>query len=128
MKYLFSLLLMLPVLVVAQQKDLTDTLEFRYGLPVSEDDTSDEVRSDEDPANQWLEVRHSEIPRKLRRILDRKDIYEGWDKGTVYYDKSIDQYLVRMKVGDATRTYGFAANGDQVSFTEERTFTGDSLD
>jgi hypothetical protein len=128
MKYILLLLLFQPLLVIAQQKDLNDTIEFRYGLPVSGDDTTDEVRSDQDPANQWVAVSESEIPRKLRRVLDRNEAYEGWEKGTIYFDKSINQYLLRMRVDDAIRTFGFMSDGSAVSFTEERILPSDSID
>jgi hypothetical protein len=127
MKYLFLIVLFLPMLAVAQQKDLTDSTEFRYGLPVSNDDTTKRVRSDQDPANQWVEVPGSGIPRKLKRALERNDVYEGWEKGKIFYDKSINQYLLRIRNGNAVTTYGFAADGSSVSFTEENIVSVDSV-
>lgn len=116
-----------PFFAQAQQKDLTDSTEFRYGLPVSNDDTTKRVRSDLDPANQWLTVEQSKIPKKLRRILNRKDIYEGWEQGDLFFDKSINRYLLRMHDGNVVRTYGLAADGSPVSFTEEKIVAEDSI-
>lgn len=116
------------MLAVAQQKDLTDSTEFRFGLPVSNDDTVKQVRFDLDPANQWIVVTPSDVPNKLRNVLDRKEIYDGWEKGEIFYDKSIDRYLLRMKNGNAITTYGFATDGSSVSFTEENIVTVDSID
>jgi hypothetical protein len=127
MKCLFLIVFLFPLLAVAQQKDLTDSTEFRYGLPVSNDDTTKQVRSDEDPANQWVEVSGSGIPRKLKKALVRNDVYEGWEKGKIFYDKSINQYLLRMQNGNAITTYGFAADGSSVSFTEENIVSVDSV-
>lgn len=130
MKNFVAILIVLsPIFAVAQhQKDLTDSTQFRYGLPVSNDDTTKQVRSDQDPANHWVAVRSSEIPKKLRRTLDRKDIYEGWERGEIFYDKSINRYLLRMRNGNAITTYGLTADGSSVSFTEEDVVTPDSLD
>lgn len=128
MRNLVLVLVLLPLAGIAQQKDLTDSTTFRYGLPVSNDDTTREVRSDQDPANQWIAVSKDAIPRKLRRKLERNDVYRGWEKGTLYYDKSIDQYLLRMRNGNAITTYGLAADGSAVSFTEEDIISEDSID
>lgn len=127
-KSLLLLLLALPFITNGQQKDLTDSTTFRYGLPVSNDDTTREVRSDQDPANQWILVSKDEIPRKLRRKLERNDLYRGWEKANLYYDRSIDQYLLRLRRGNAIATYGLAADGSPVSFTEENILSEDSID
>lgn len=126
MKNLMLLFFMIPAVSLAQQKDLTDSTTFRYGLPVSNDDTTREVRSDQDPANQWILISKDAIPRKLRRKLDRNDVYRGWEKGNIYYDRSIDQYLLRIKNGNAITTYGLAPDGSAVSFTEENILSEDS--
>lgn len=128
MKNLLLLLFLVPVTGFAQQKDLTDSTTFRYGLPVSNDDTTREVRSDLDPANQWILVSKDAIPRKLRRKLERNDVYRGWEQGTLYYDRAIDQYLLRIRKGNAITTYGLAADGSAVSFTEENILSEDSID
>ena len=127
-KLVLILLFLVPIAAVAQhQKDLTDSTEFRYGLPVSNDDTTKQVRSDQDPANQWLAVPASQIPKKLRRALERNDVYEGWERGNIFFDKAINQYLVRIRNGNAITTYGFAADGSSVSFTEEDIVPADSV-
>lgn len=126
--YLVLLVFLLPMIAAAQQKDITDSTEFRYGLPISNDDTTKQVRSDQDPANQWIAVSASQIPKKLRRTLDRHDVYDGWEKGKIFFDRSINQYLLRMRNGNAITTYGFAADGSSVSFTEENIVTDDSID
>lgn len=126
MKILLPILLFLPALVFAQQKDLTDSTEFRFGLPVSNDDTTQRVRSDQDPANQWIAVDGSSLPKKLKRALDRNEIYEGWEKGELFFDKRINRYLLRMREGNAIRTYGLAADGSATSFTEEEILSADS--
>lgn len=115
------------MLTFAQQKDLTDSTEFRFGLPISDDDTVKHVRSDQDPANQWIAVSGAAIPEKLRRTLDKNEIYRGWEKGKLFFDKSINQYLLRMREGNAVRTYGLAADGSPVSFTEENIVSEDSI-
>lgn len=127
MKKLILLLLIGPFIAQAQQKDLTDSTEFRYGLPVSNDDTVKQVRSDLDPANQWISVERSEIPKRLKRTLERQDIYEGWEQGDLFFDKSINRYLLRMREGNVVRTYGLAADGSPVSFTEEVVVSADSV-
>jgi hypothetical protein len=76
MKCFLLVVFLFPILAIAQQKDLTDSTEFRYGLPVSNDDTVRQVRSDLDPANQWVEVAASQIPKKLKRALERNEALE----------------------------------------------------
>jgi hypothetical protein len=127
MKCFLLVVFLFPILAIAQQKDLTDSTEFRYGLPVSNDDTVRQVRSDLDPANQWVEVAASQIPKKLKRALERNEALEGWEKGKIFFDKSIKQYLLRMRNGNAVSTYGFAADGSSVSFTEENILSPDSI-
>jgi hypothetical protein len=127
MQIFIIVLLFLPVVAVAQQKDLTDSTEFRFGLPVSNDDTTQRVRSDQDPANQWIAVDNSALPKKLKRTLDRNEIYEGWEKSELYFDKRINRYLLRMRDGNVVRTYGLAPDGSPVSFTEEEILTPDSV-
>lgn len=122
------MLFVLPLVVSGQQKDLTDSTTFRYGLPVSNDDTTRAVRSELDPANQWILISKDAIPRKLRKKLDRNDVYQGWEKGNLYYDRSIDQYLLRIRNGNAITTYGLAPDGSPVSFTEENILSEDSVD
>lgn len=128
LKAVFLIVFLLPVLAVAQQKDLTDSTEFRFGLPISNDDTTKQVRSDQDPANQWVAVPPSGLPRKLKRALDRNEVYEGWENGKIFFDKSINQYLLRMRNGNAITTYGLAADGSPVSFTEENIISVDSIE
>jgi hypothetical protein len=128
MKTFIFFMIFCPILVAGQQKDLTDSTEFRFGLPVSNDDTVSRVRTDEDPANQWVAVKGSEIPKKLRRTLERNEIYEGWERGELLYDKRIDRYLLRMREKNSVRTYGLAADGSPVSFAEENVAEEDSVD
>lgn len=120
-------MLLYPVISFGQQKDLTDSTEYRFGLPVSNDDTTKRVRSDLDPANQWIAVKRTDIPKKLRRTLERNDIYEGWEEGELFFDKSINRYLLRIRREDVVTTYGLAADGSPVSFTEEKMVSGDSV-
>jgi hypothetical protein len=127
MRMIIVIMLFCPLAAAAQQKDLTDSTEFRFGLPVSDDDTVARVRSDEDPSNQWIPVKSSAIPKKLRRTLEKNDIYEGWQKGELFFDTRINRYLVRIREGSAVRTYGLAADGSPVSFTEENVNEEDSV-
>jgi hypothetical protein len=124
----FIIFLVLPLIGLAQQKDLTDTTVFRYGLPVSNDDTTKQIRTDEDLANQWVPVDAKKIPDALRRTLERKEVYDGWEQGQIYYDKSINQYVVRIREAKSIRTYGFSAEGAPVTFAEENILPRDSID
>jgi hypothetical protein len=127
-KYFVSILLAMPLLGYCQQKDLTDSTVFRYGLPISNDDTTKQVRTDEDQANQWVAVDAKQIPDALRKTLEKKEIYKGWEQGQIYYDKSINQYVVRMREAKSIRTYGFSAEGAAISFAEENIIAPDSID
>jgi hypothetical protein len=115
-----------PLIAFSQQKDLTDSSEYRYGLPVSNDDTVKRARSDED-RDRWVAVPVNKIPKRLRHTLQKNDVYEGWEKGEVFYDGTIDRYLVRIREEKSIRTYGFNSGGGAVSFTEEDVITEDSI-
>lgn len=129
MKKIFLLICAcLPLVVFSQQKDLTDSTVFRYGLPISNDDTTKRVRTDEDPTNQWQAVEAKKIPDALRRTLERKEVYEGWEQGQIYYDKHVNQYVVRLRDTKSIRTYGFSAEGAVISFAEEDLQAEDSID
>lgn len=107
------------VMVYAQQKDLTDSTEFAYGLPISDDDTVRQVRSEDDPRNLWRGLTPSEIPSKLQHTLNSESLFAGWKKSQLYYDERAELYLVRIREKTSVRTYGFNANGKPVTFTEE---------
>jgi hypothetical protein len=126
-KFIFLILLSIPLAGYCQQKDLTDSTEFRYGLPVSNDDTTQRVLTDEDPSNRWEPVEAAKIPKRLRETLQDKEVYDGWEQGQIYFDKSVKQYLVRIREAKAVRTYSFSEEGAVVSFAEEDVIPRDSI-
>ena len=117
----------MPLLNFAQQKDLTDTTEFRYGLPISNDDTTERVKTDEDQYNQWVPIDAQKIPDALKNTLNKKEIYNGWERGQLYYDKRIRQYVVRIREAKSIRTYSFSREGAVISFAEEDIVPKDTL-
>lgn len=119
--------LLMPLLNLAQQKDLTDTTEFRYGLPISNDDTTERVKTDEDQYNQWVPIDAQKIPDALKNTLNKKEIYNGWERGQLYYDKRIRQYVVRIREAKSIRTYSFSREGAVISFAEEDIVPKDTL-
>jgi hypothetical protein len=125
-RLLILIAVIFPLIGFSQQKDLTDSTEYRYGLPISNDDTVKRARSDEERAR-WTAVPINKIPKKLRHTLQKNDVYEGWEKGEVFFDAAIDRYLVRIREEKSVRTYGFSSSGAAVSFTEEDVVSEDSI-
>jgi hypothetical protein len=75
----------------------------------------------EEPANQYrmedrVIVPSSEIPGAMRQTLKGNE-YRGWEKSTIYRDKSNNNYYFDMKNGDVNRTYQFDQNGKPLNST-----------
>lgn len=64
-------------------------------------------------------VSTGEIPVHLRTTLSDKK-YEGWEKSSIYRNRSTNEYLVEIRNGDEVRTYYFDKDGKAIVIgTEE---------
>jgi len=101
-----------------------DSTVYRFGLPVTEDDTTRQFPAvDMEPQNKLVAVRANELPKKVLRALNREEQYHGWRDTTVYFEKNTGLYHVPVKHEDGVRVFGLNADGHPVTFdvvTERR--------
>ena len=79
----------------------------QYGSPAS----GKEAGRKEDRVSVPLQ----ELPAAITTQLESNDKFTGWEKGTAFYDRSSDQYLLHVSDGDGTRTFKFDKSGTQIS-------------
>jgi hypothetical protein len=60
----------------------------------------------------------SEVPVSLRATLSDKQ-YEGWEKSTIYRNRSTNEYLVEIRDGSDVKTYYFDKNGKAIVISTE---------
>jgi hypothetical protein len=89
---------------------------YRFGLPVTEDDTATNFPSyDYAPKADSVFISASELPNRLLKTL-RKDDFIGWEKFPVYQLKATGVYMVRVRKDNDVVTYGFNEFGKPVSY------------
>ena len=94
-----------------------DSTIYRFGLPITEDDTAEQfLQSDRIPRNEWRAVPLRELPEKVLEAITEEDQYEGWRDSTVYFEKNTGLYLVPVQREDGVRIYGLNENGNPVTF------------
>jgi hypothetical protein len=108
------------------QSDASDSTENIFGLPVTNDDTVRQVFPDRPPRDVLVRVPENEIPKRLRKALD-KDVYKGWERRGVFRDRNTGLYIISIREKTSTRTYGFNENGSPVTF-DEHSASGDSIE
>ena len=94
-----------------------DSTVYRFGLPISEDDTAGQfLQSDRIPRNEWKAVPVRDLPEEVLEAITEEDQYKGWRDSTVYFDKNTGLYLVPVEREDGVRIYGLNENGNPVTF------------
>lgn len=94
-----------------------DSTVYRFGLPVSDDDTTGQfLQSDRIPRNEWKAVPVKDLPEKVLEAIREEEQYEGWRDSTVYFEKNTGLYLVPVERDDGLRIYGLNENGNPVTF------------
>ena len=61
-----------------------------------------------------VKITSAEIPAAVKRTLQSGTEYAGWERGTVYKDKSGSTYIVEIKEADRTRVFRFDKAGKPV--------------
>lgn len=68
-------------------------------------------------SSDWVKVKSSEIPSSLRTTFQGTD-YKGWENGTVYRNKSTNEYYLEMQsTGSSPALYYFDRNGKRTQNT-----------
>lgn len=94
-----------------------DSTVYRFGLPVSDDDTARQfLQRDMEPRNELTAVPVKNLPREVLEALDSEDQFEGWRDSIVYYQENTGRYVVPVKADDGIRIYGVNKNGKAVTF------------
>jgi hypothetical protein len=60
-----------------------------------------------------VRVQSSDVPASLRSTLQGAE-YKGWENGTVYRNKTTNEYVVEVGDGTNKKTYRFDRNGKRV--------------
>ena len=100
------------------QKD--DTIQFRQGLPVTAEDSSEYDHVDTSyPPPGFESVAVDDVPRKLQETLDKDELYEGWRKAKIFRDSATDLYWIDFTLDKKIRRFGFNSEGAPVSVKEQ---------
>lgn len=107
-------LVMLSINVWAQE---TDSTVYRFGLPVSDDDTTEQfLQADRIPGNEWKAIPVDDLPSEVLEAITEGSQYQGWRDSTVYFEKNTGHYLVPVEGEDGLRIYGLNEDGEPVTF------------
>jgi hypothetical protein len=60
-----------------------------------------------------VRVESTEVPAALKKTLE-DPMYKGWENGTVWRNKSNDEYSVTILSGTTSKTYRFDKNGKPI--------------
>jgi hypothetical protein len=66
----------------------------------------------------YTAIKVDDVPSSLRTTLGGQE-YLGWESGTVYQNRSNNQYLVRIGTGTDTKSYYFDNSGKRVKSPKE---------
>jgi hypothetical protein len=66
---------------------------------------SDDYKQDQ------VKIASTEIPKEIQRTLESSVEYAGWERSTVYKNKSGTLFTLEITAADTTKTYRFTADG-----------------
>ena len=112
-----NVFLIAALLISAPLLAQNDSTVYRFGLPISEDDTTGQfLQSDRIPRNEWKAVPLNELPGKVLAAITEEKQYRGWQDSTVYFERNTGLYIVPVERDDGIRIYGLNENGNPVTF------------
>lgn len=116
---LFSVFLLASVVSFAQIDSDTSTV-YRYGLPISEDDTVTNFPGfDFKPFNEYKKVSFDALPKELREELNENSRFSGWRDSLLYFDDVNNRYFVTIPVDSTVQIFGFNKRGNVITFDEQ---------
>jgi hypothetical protein len=68
-------------------------------------------QSDGDRKEDRVLIKKEELPPNLKDTLDRNEKYKGWEEGTIYLDRSTDQFFIHVISENKTETFRFNKAG-----------------
>jgi hypothetical protein len=97
-----------------------DTIKYVHGLPVTGEDTLQQVPPDDvAPVDSIVQLSAEQIPRELFRELNENPLYKGWQNHTLQIDKNTGLYWLHIRDRETVRSYGFNRDGKPVSVREK---------
>lgn len=108
--------LLVSTAVQAQTDTIRDTLRNRGETSNPASFYNDQLPKDLAPAKDSVEVPIDRLPAKLKKVLRKNDVFEGWEQGAAYYDKVNKLYKVYIPQGNTLRIHGFTGDGKVVTF------------
>ena len=77
-----------------------------------------ELPKDTEPFRDSVRLEDNQVPRKLKKILQRDDLYRGWENAGIYLNTNTKLYMLYLSADSLTRKYGFDEYGKVVTFTQ----------
>lgn len=102
-----------PVPSFAQE----DSVRLIHGLPVVEDTVSEEV-TPTPRLDSAEKISPRDLPPRVMRALQRKDVYRGWERGRIFFEREAGLYRIEIPVGAVTRVIGLDTAGRPVTYDE----------
>ena len=113
---------------------ITYTLALGFALPVcAQQDTvrhdernftnpesfyNSELPKDTEPLRDSVRLEDKQVPRKLKKTLQRDDLYRGWQDAGIYFNTNTKLYMLYLPADSIVRKYGFDEYGKVVTFTQ----------
>ncbi|HYC86708.1 MAG TPA: hypothetical protein VEB86_15855 [Chryseosolibacter sp.] len=96
-----------------------DSIRYRHGIPVTENDTTEnDLVEDRYPHERLTRILPENLPSQLRRALERKSVYTGWEKFPVYFNENTNLYIIRIKTDRTIKVFGLNHAGKGVTYDE----------
>jgi hypothetical protein len=111
------LITMIFVLASLNGKAQSDSIEYNHGVPVGNDDTVQHFPdNDIAPKTKLNVVKPGQLPSRLRKALETKSIYKGWNRFPVIFNETTRLYEVRVLQAGDTTVLGVNKDGDTVTY------------
>lgn len=77
-----------------------------------------ELPKDVRPFRDSVRLEQRQVPRKLKKTLQRDDLYRGWEDAGIYFNTNTKLYMLYLRADSIVRKYGFDEYGKVVTFTQ----------
>lgn len=120
MKRLLLILFLLPCGGLYAQTDsavvVRDTIRTRRDIPDPNSVYNSELPKDIGPPKDSVLVTGKQVPRRVRKALQERDIYDGWQDGELYLNHNTGLYMLYITRDGLINKFGLDAEGKQVTF------------
>lgn len=120
MKRLLLLFFLIPCGYLYAQTDsavvVRDTIGVRRDMPDPQSVYNSELPKDIGPPKDSVLVTGKQVPRRVRKALNGKDIYKGWQDGEIYLNRNTGLYMLYLTRDGLINKFGLDEDGKQVTF------------